>query len=178
MLVNTKIYIDFDGVILDTWSFIYAQYLNKYKSKSLEEIKIKRLMEYLGWEKIINNSNIINNSIKKIKILQSKYYVCILTKVNSEEEKLEKLKFLNQNGIFQIIFVPYEENKSRYVRTNGCYLIDDDLENLDDWHKNNGYSIYFNEYSNNEDSYGKINKNYKLIDNLDSIYDIIKAKDR
>lgn len=38
--MNTKIYIDFDGILLDTWNFIYNQYLNKYKSKRLEEIKI------------------------------------------------------------------------------------------------------------------------------------------
>ncbi len=37
----TDIYIDFDGVILDTWKVFYNKYCLQYKTTVLEEKKLK-----------------------------------------------------------------------------------------------------------------------------------------
>lgn len=168
-----KIYIDFDGVILDTWEYIFSQYKKKYNTDIIYEKSIKELMIEVGWNTIINKSNIINNSIDEIITLSKKYDVCILTKVNSKEEKKCKIEYLNKYGIKNIICVPYEERKSDYAITNNSYLIDDDIRNLIDWEEKNGIPIYFNKNLDNKDSYGENNIKYKTIDNINKIYDII-----
>ena len=62
-----RIYIDFDGVILDTWETIFSEYLKKYDTTEIEDDKIKRLMLDIGWENILNESKVINNNLEKLK---------------------------------------------------------------------------------------------------------------
>lgn len=172
--MNSKIYIDFDGVILDTWGIIFSQYYNITFKNNIEENIVKKVMKNFGWNKIINNSKVINNGISKINKLKEKYDVIIITKINSKEEMKEKRKFLNNNNIHNIIFVPYEESKSTYVTPQNNYLIDDDLKNLDDWYENGGIPIFFNKDMKNFDSYGLINTRYILINDLNDINIIIQ----
>lgn len=40
--MNIKIYIDFDGVILDTWEIIFKEYQNKYNAKKITDENIKK----------------------------------------------------------------------------------------------------------------------------------------
>lgn len=42
--MNTKIYVDFDGVILDTWDIIFQEYKKKFKTTKIDEIELKKLM--------------------------------------------------------------------------------------------------------------------------------------
>lgn len=168
-----KVYIDFDGVILDTWEYIFNEYKKEYKTDKIYEKNIKELMLNIGWNNIINNSEIINNSIEEILKLSKKCEVYILTKVNSLIEERSKKEFLNKNGIQNIICVPYEKRKSEYVVSQNSYLIDDDIKNLDDWGKEYGIPLFFNKNLSNIDSYGVKNTKYKTIDNINKIYDII-----
>ena len=47
----------------------------------------------LGWDVILENSEEINNSFKKIHCLMKDYQIFILTKVNSDEEQKAKELF-------------------------------------------------------------------------------------
>lgn len=63
--MKSKIYIDFDGVILDTWEVIFKKYYEKFNTTEIYEDKIKKLMLIIGWDYILDNSKEINCSLKK-----------------------------------------------------------------------------------------------------------------
>lgn len=168
-----KIYVDFDGVILDTWEVIIEKYKEQFKTMEIDENKIKKLMLDIGWNFILDNSEEINNSLKKIKEISKKYEVCILTKVNSIEEKKSKMNFLQKEGINKMCFVPYDSSKTQYANPHKNILIDDDLKNLEEWEQKGGISIFFNKNLDNYDSYGNKNNNFIIIDDLLKIYGII-----
>ena len=168
----SKIYIDFDGVILDTWLVISNEYYRKYKTNLIKEEKLKKLMINIGWETILKRSQIINNIIEKIKKISSYYYICILSKINSINEIEQKTKFLISNEIFNMYFVPYEQSKAEYVDPYNNFLIDDDLKNLEEWEVKGGKCIFFNKKLTNYDSYGRINDKYLTINDLLNIYEL------
>lgn len=170
----TNIYIDFDGVILDTWEVIFKEYQRKYNTKDIIEENLKNIMLEIGWDYILRESREINNSLKKIIHLQQNQKACILSKINSDEEKCQKRKYLLNNGIDMMCFVPYNTSKTQFVNAKDNVLIDDDLKNLNDWEEQGGISIYFNEHLNNYDSYGNKNEKFIIINDLSKIYDIIK----
>lgn len=130
----------------------------------------------LGWDVILENSEEINNSFKKIRYLMKNYQIFILTKVNSDEEQKAKTKFLKNKKIFNVIFVPYNFSKSDFVKPFGSILIDDVIDNLEEWKQNGGISILFNEHMKNEDSYGNKSNKFIIIDDLLKICDIIKNR--
>lgn len=130
----------------------------------------------LGWDVILENSEEINHSFKKIYYLMKKYQVFILTKVNSVEEKNAKEIFLKNKNIFDVIFVPYSSSKNDFVDPYNCILIDDDIHNLEEWEYKGGISILFNKHMENIDSYGNKSNNYIIIDDLLKICDIIKCR--
>lgn len=169
----TDIYIDFDGVILNTWKIFYNKYCLKYKTTVLEEKKIKDIMITADWDNVLKESEIINDSLNNLVKLNNKYNIVILTKVNCLNEKKSKLKYLNNIGIRNVVFVEYEEQKSSVVNPMAKILIDDDIQNLDDWSNNGGIGLFFNSKLDNIDSYGNLNHKYVLIDNLCRLYDII-----
>ena len=168
-----KIYVDFDGVILDTWEVIFSKYKEQFKTTEIDENKIKKLMLDIGWNFILDNSEEINNSLKNIKEINKNYQVCILTKVNSVEEQNSKKKFLQTKGITKMCFVPYNSSKTQYANPHENILIDDDLKNLEEWEQKGGISIFFNKNLDNCDSYGNKNNNFIIINDLLKIYDII-----
>ena len=171
-----KIYIDFDGVIMDTWNVITDEYYNQYGDLNFTNERIKQIMLDIGWNNIILKSKEINNSIKKIIDLSKKYDICILSKINSECEKEEKRKFLLKHNISNMEFVWYEDTKSKYVKSSEDILVDDTIKNLDEWNEYGGVSIFFNKDLNNYDEYGNINNNYIILDDLSKIYDIIESR--
>ena len=171
--MNTKIYIDFDGVIFDTWDIIFEKYKEKFKTTKIDENNVKELMLSIGWNYILSNSKEINNNLKKANEINKKYDVSVLTKVNSIEEQKEKKKFLHKNGINKIHFVPYNFSKAQYVSPQNNILIDDELKNLEEWKQKGGISIYFNKKLSDYDSYGNKNNEFIIINDLLKIYDII-----
>lgn len=171
--MNIKIYIDFDGVILDTWEIIFKEYQNKYNTKKIKDENIKKTMLEIGWDLILKNSREINDNLKKIRQLKQNFNICILSKINSKNEKKAKKEYLLKNGICTMCFVPYNCSKTQFVEVIGNVLIDDDLKNLKDWQEHGGIAIYFNENLMNRDSYGNINEEFTIINDLLKIYDII-----
>ena len=79
----TKLYLDCDGVILDTINMSYKMIKNKGLTN---EKDIEHFYKNLSWEELIIEAGEINNSIEKIKELTKVYDVEILTHVNSDGE--------------------------------------------------------------------------------------------
>ena len=174
--MKIKIYIDFDGVIQDTWNNIFQNYKTQYHTSVIDESNLRKSMLDLGWDFILENSKEINDSYEKIHYLMKKYQIFILTKVNSIEEQKAKALFLKKKKIFNVIFVPYNSSKSDFVKPFGSILIDDVIYNLEEWERNGGISILFNQYMKNEDSYGNKSNKFIIIDDLLKICDIIKNR--
>lgn len=169
----TKIYLDFDGVILDTWEVIFKKYYEVFNTTDIKEDNIKKIMLTIGWNYILKNSKEINYSLEKIKRISKTYDICILTKVNSKQEQVAKTNFLLKNKIKKMCFVPYTSSKAQYVDPHNNILIDDDIKNLEEWSQRGGIAIFFNKNLNNYDSFGNKNIKFVIINDLLKIYDII-----
>lgn len=155
-----KIYIDFDGVILDTDAVLDLEYFK------VNDISRRDFVKNYDWDKLVNASDIINNSINNLK--NTKYDVSILSKVSSINEGVAKVKYLRSNNVLaNIHLVPTELSKSDMVEAYGNILIDDKLYNLDEWNKHGGISIFFNKDNKDYDIRGNKNTKYKKICNLD-----------
>ena len=68
----TKLYLDCDGVILDTINMSYKMIKNKGLTN---EKDIEHFYKNLSWEELIIEAGEINNSIEKIKELTKVYDV-------------------------------------------------------------------------------------------------------
>ena len=108
----TKIYIDFDGVILDTWSVIIEEYYNKYGNLNLTDEK-----NYSNEVNIqtIDKSNVGSN----IKIVREKN--------NISQNKLSK--FLNTTSS---TVSAYESGKT-LILTSFAYQICKEFNVSMDW---------------------------------------------
>ena len=125
----TKLYLDCDGVILDTINMSYK--MLKEKGIEREEEK-KDFYRNLSWEELIIEAGEINNSIEKIKELTKVYDVEILTHVNSDGEIIAKLNYFKEVlPEVKVIAVPKEIRKADAVDPKGNILVDDFLGNLD-----------------------------------------------
>ena len=140
-----QLYIDFDGVILDTIT-------KTYKVMEEENIDIKneeQVMEFyrnLDWGKLILETPQINDSINEIKKICDckKFNVYVLTHVNSTNEMIEKIKFLhNVLPLVTIVSVPKQIPKTEVVNPCSAILIDDYSGNIKQWQKKLGIGIKF-----------------------------------
>lgn len=162
------LYIDFDGVILDTEVLLFEEWRKNPKRHSLPEIEKIKYIQNSNWDYILNNSVIINDSIyylKQMDLAQS----TILTKIHSlNNEGVSKIKWLRAKGVKQnIILVPYKLKKTDVVDACGNTLIDDCLKNLDDWSNNNGNPIFFDIDNDDYDSWQQTNvRKYQKVLNL------------
>lgn len=139
----TKLYLDCDGVILDTINMSYKMIKNKGLTN---EKDIEHFYKNLSWEELIIEAGEINNSIEKIKELTKVYDVEILTHVNSDGEIIAKLNYFKEVlPEVKVIAVPKEIKKADAVDPKGNILVDDFLGNLDYWHEKSGISIKFSD---------------------------------
>lgn len=153
-----KIYIDFDGVILDTDTTID----NIISDKNIDKLEY---IKNCDWDNLLNNTDIINNSLKYLK--ESKRDINLLSKISTLEEGIGKVKYLKDNGIdMNINLVPNKISKSDIVNPEDNILIDDKVYNLDEWKSKGGIPIFFNKDNNDIDIYGKVNTEYKKISDL------------
>lgn len=159
-----NLYIDFDGVILDTLSPIY---------KIIEEQNIigeeerKNIFQKYPWKELIENSPVIENSLENIKeiIDSDKFNLAILTHVHSLEEAVIKINYLRKSfKDITIIPCPKEISKTKMVHTKDSILVDDYAGNLREWEKEGGISIRFSTKGNG--------KGFKVIKNLKEIIDL------
>lgn len=141
-----NLYIDFDGVILDTITPVYnlAKKLNLDVKTQTNEIGL--LYSKIDWEELINESPALSDSIDNIKKLKEskKFNISILTHVNSLKEAAAKIRFIN--GLFNdltIIPVPKSCSKTMMTQTKDAILVDDYSGNLKEWQESGGIAVKF-----------------------------------
>lgn len=162
-----NLYIDFDGVILDTIP-ILDKVIDDNNIDILDFHAKRKIFSELDWENIVRNTPQINDSIESIKKLRksNKFNVAILTHINSIQEAVAKIKYLEEMlpDITKIV-VPKEISKSKMLETKGSILVDDYGGNLDEWSQDGGIAIKFTQ--NGEKAY-----KYKSITKLDELLDL------
>ena len=162
-----NLYIDFDGVIMNTIEITYQDMTNKNINQENQK-EVRDYYKNLDWIQLLKKSKIINNGIECIeKIIESeKFEISILTHVNSLHEAVEKIKFIRKYfKDITIIPVPRELSKTEMVHVEDSILIDDFAGNLQEWQEKGGISIRFSEKMHG--------KGFIVIDKLDKILDII-----
>ena len=107
------VYIDFDGVVVDTWPEIEKIYKKEYNTSLIEEAKLRKLFEKLDWEQILNISKKNYNNISVLKKLKD-FNIKILSKVNTESERIAKVCFVENNIGMDIITVPIDKEKYQF----------------------------------------------------------------
>ena len=161
-----NLYIDFDGVIMDTINITYDM-LKELGVKEDDKEGISKFYRELDWKYLLSVTEDINDGLKKIqKIIDSnKFNIAILTHVNSLDEAVEKVKFIRKYyKDITIIPVPKAIAKTKMVHTKDSILIDDYSGNLREWEKEGGIGIRF--------SLTLDGKGYKVIDSLDKVIDM------
>ena len=164
-----NLYIDFDGVILDTIAPVYnlAKKLNLDVKTQTKEVGL--LYSKIDWETLIEESNELNDSINAIKKLSKsgKFHISILTHINSLKEAKEKIKFINNivNDL-TIIPVPAGVPKTMMTQTKDAILVDDFSGNLKLWQEAGGISVKFTKEKEESD--------YINITSLEELLEIFK----
>ena len=141
-----NLYIDFDGVILDTITPVYnlAKKLNLDVKTQTKEVGL--LFSKIDWETLIEESEELSNSINSIKELKEsgKFNISILTHINSLKEAKAKIEFIN--NLFDdltIIPVPKSCPKTMMTQTKNAILVDDYSENLRLWEAKGGIGVKY-----------------------------------
>ena len=171
-----RLYIDFDGVVLDTIPVLYAA-LETSGADTSNEKEVARFFSTYDFTMIVNDDNILNDSINCIrKLLDSKKFeVSFLTHINSLEEGICKIKYLKskfENNV-TIIITPKEISKTKMVHCDGAILVDDYSGNLSEWEKAGGIGVRFSKELESK-GFLVINKLDKLLNmNFDDVGDVI-----
>lgn len=136
-----RLYLDCDGVILDT---INKSYKMLEEEGITEEPEVKKFYSNICWKTLIIESGQINDSISKIKKLSKYFDIEILTHVNSENEAKVKIEYFSKElpGI-NVITVPKEIKKADFVDCTNAVLVDDFSSNLEYWQEKGGIPIKF-----------------------------------
>lgn len=138
-----KLYLDCDGVILDTINKSYQM----IKEQKIEgEKNIRKFYRELDWKQLIIDSGEINDSISKIIKLSKNFDIEILTHINSDNEIKEKKEFFAKKlpGI-KVITVPKNTNKCDIVNSKDNILVDDYIPNLEKWKEKGGIPVKFSD---------------------------------
>lgn len=161
-----NLYIDFDGVILDTITPVYnlAKKLNLDVKTQTKEIGL--LYSKIDWETLIEESEELSDSLKSIKELRDskKFNISILTHINSLKEAKAKIEFIN--NLFEdltIIPVPKSVSKTKMTQTKDAILVDDYSGNLREWEKEGGIGVKFSKDEKDE-HFKTINKLNELME--------------
>lgn len=158
-----NLYIDFDGVILDTINPLYEH----LKEDNISEEELKSFFINYDWSTIIKDKYIINDSINCIqKIIDSdKFNLAILTHINSLHEAELKIKYLRKYfKDITIIPCPKSISKTKMVHTKDSILVDDYAGNLREWERDGGIPVRFSQKKNG--------KGFQVVDKLDRLIEM------
>ena len=165
-----NLYIDFDGVIMDTIPPLYKAI--EENGVDLENAKeVQKVVAKFDFKTILIEENIINDAFEAIRdlIKCGKYNVSILTHINSLEEGIDKTKFVRRYlRDITMILVPKQISKTQMVRTRDAILVDDYPGNLDEWASHGGIGVKFTDNLKPKD--------YIRIDNLRSLIDMFEGE--
>lgn len=150
LVMKINLYLDCDGVILDTIPAI-DKALQKvgytYKGQSKNEPFMKDFLKNkFNWEEEIELIPILDDSVNKIKKLDKKniFNIKILTHVISDKEAKAKEKlFAELLPNIEVITVPKEIKKTEMVEVKNGILVDDYLPNVVDFNSEGGIGIKF-----------------------------------
>lgn len=140
-----ELYIDFDGVIMDTIPFLYEG-LEKSKIDLKDEMAKRNFFAKFDYSKIINDTNILNDSINSIKKLKKSnlFQISILTHINSLEEGIVKINYLRKYfKDITIVLTPKQIEKTEMVHSKDAILVDDYSGNLRIWKTKGGIPVRF-----------------------------------
>ena len=159
-----RIYVDFDGVIKDTYEPLFEDYWKRRNNGEFiddTEHVIKK-----DWIYVLDNSPVINDAIR---ILNEVENVFVCTRIHSlENEGVAKIRDMRKLGLqCDIILVPYQLKKTDVVDARGNILVDDAIFNLDEWAAKDGFPIFFDNLDSNVDGWGIENKKYVKTRTLD-----------
>jgi hypothetical protein len=166
------LYIDFDGVILDTEELLFREWRKRENHKSLPESEKIKYIKARDWNEVIYKSPIINDSIYYLNNTDPKRST-VLTRVHSlENEAATKIKWLREQKVKQnIIVVPHTVKKCDMVDPKNNILVDDALFNLDEWVELGGIPILFDYNDDGYDSWERPNiHNYQKVMRLGDIH--------
>ncbi len=171
------VYIDFDGVILDTEDLMFEEWRKNPNRHSLPETEKIEYLKNVDWNYVLKNAKPINNSIKYLKLMDPKNTI-ILTKIHSLEEGKEKIKWIKEHNIkLQVILVPYYLKKVDVVDPSDNILIEDCLKTLQEWESKKGKVVFFDKDNDNFDSWHDENiNNYERLDNLSKFIKISNSQ--
>ena len=150
LVMKINLYLDCDGVILDTIPAI-DKALQKvgytYKGQSKNEPFMKDFLKNkFNWEEEIELIPILDDSVNKIKKLDKEdiFNIKILTHVISDKEAKAKEKlFAELLPNIEVITVPKEIKKTEMVEVKNGILVDDFLPNVVDFNSEGGIGIKF-----------------------------------
>jgi len=158
-----RLYIDFDGVIMDTIPPLYEA-LEASGIDVKNEEKVREFFSIYDFDMIIRDEYILNDSINCIKKLldSKKFEVSILTHINSLSEGVCKTEYIRKYfSDLTVILVPKEISKTKMVHSKGAILVDDYSGNLKEWEDNGGISVRFSKELES--------KGYKVINQIDEL---------
>ncbi len=142
------LYIDFDGVTYDTVKLAFLE-MKKLNIDLNNDDAITDYFKYVDWQYLINEAGILNDSIKKIKILiESNEFniVQIATHRCSYQEGVIKTNELHrQLPILKVITIPKKIQKHHALNARGNILIDDAKDKIINWNKDGGIGILFSQ---------------------------------
>lgn len=171
-----KLYLDFDGVILNTIDVTYEM-IDKNNITSQGEKN--KFYQNIDWFNLIDNCSEINNSISNIRnIIKSKLYdVTILTHIVGKNEAEAKRKYLHSKlKNIDIITVNIGTNKCDIVDCKNAILVDDYINNLDLWYKKGGIPIKFSD-KGKKCKYMSIKSLDELIEKYDEIEKLLAVSE-
>ena len=175
--MKIKLYLDFDGVILDTIRTLEKKVIESgFEDAKWDTPGVAEFILSFDWGELIQNSFPLNDSISNIqKLLDSNLYdIAVLTHVNSIKEEEEKRQYLDK--FFEnlsVIPVWYPTPKYKAVDCKNTVLVDDSVENLILWEENGGISVKFS-IDDEQSPYITVNCLDKLIDKYQELIDLVK----
>lgn len=167
-----RLYIDFDGVVMDSIPLLYGAYEESGGDMANEGGKREFFSKY-DYTNVIDDKYLLNGSIECIKKLidSKKFEISFLSHINSLKEGVIKVNYLRRhfNDDISIILVPVEVSKTKVVHSEGAILVDDFSTNLREWKSQGGLGIKFSNEKEESDEFIVINKLDQLIDLVDRI---------
>lgn len=157
-----KLYIDFDGVILDTIPVLYEE----AKRQNIDHNNFEFYKNF-DFQTILKDELILNDSINCMQKLvdSGMFEVNVLTHCNSLKEGTDKVNYIRKFfKDMSVIICPKEISKAKLIHTKDAILVDDYSGNLEEWESEGGIPVRF---SPKLSSHG-----FKVIDRLDKLLEI------